>query len=98
MRPVRIVKTMVKRNPGPSSFNMIRSLRQMECNQDLVDQPDSGKWHDDAAETIDQEIAREHLASTDGFVLHTPERQRNQCNDDERVENHSCQHRALGRM
>ncbi len=54
--PVRIVKASVKRNPGPSSLimNSILLLRQMQRNQNLVDQPNPGKRHDDSAKAIDQ--------------------------------------------
>src|SRR4029077_16463239 len=40
-------------------------LREMQCDQDLVDQPNSGKWHDDPTQAINKQVARQHLACTD---------------------------------
>ena len=54
----------------------------MHRDDNLVDQPYAGKWHDDSSETIDQQIARQHLARADWLILHTSEGQRNQSNDD----------------
>src|ERR1039458_9334349 len=81
--PVRTVKTSVKRNPGPSSLIMCYSysgglqvepapLRQMQPNDDLVNQPNAGKWHDDSTEAVDQKVSAQHLASAHGLIPHTP--------------------------
>src|ERR1019366_4343291 len=110
--PVRIVKINVKRNPGPSSFNMSYSfilagssprrlptlLREMQRHEHLVDQPNAGKRHNDPAKTIDQQVAREHLAGADRLVLHAAEGQWNQGYNDYRIENDCREYRALGRV
>ena len=43
-------------------------------------------------------MRRQHLAGADGFVLHAAQRQRNQCDDDYRIEDDGGEHRALRRM
>src|ERR1700728_3582623 len=50
------------------ALSSARILRQMYRDDELVDQPNSGKRHDDSAETVDQKIAAQHLAGADGLV------------------------------
>src|SRR5215510_7865423 len=76
--PVRTVKIKVKRNPGPSSLIIACSFsRQTQRGDDLVNQPNTGEGDNHSAQTIDEEISAQHLASTDRFVLNTAECQRN---------------------
>src|SRR5215471_6120046 len=70
-RPVRIVNTIIKRSAGPSSFNIfVSSLREPQCNDQLVDQPDPRERDDDSAQPVNQKIAAQHLACADRLVLH----------------------------
>src|ERR1035441_4635742 len=47
-------------------------LRQMQTNDDLVNQPNAGKWHDDSTEAVDQKVSAQHLASAHGLIPPTP--------------------------
>src|SRR5580704_11050022 len=40
-------------------------------------QPESGKWHDDSAKAVNEQIAREHLTGANRFVLNAAKGQRN---------------------
>src|SRR6266496_2915211 len=107
--PVRTVKTSVKRSPGPSSLIMCYSysgglqvepapLRQMQRNDDLVNQPNAGKWHDDSTEAVDQKVPAQQLASAHGLIPHTPKSQRHQSDNDYRIKDDRREYRALGRV
>ena len=59
----------------------------MERGDDEIDELDADKRHDDAADAVDEEIALENCERAHRFVGHAAQRQRNQRDDDERVEN-----------
>src|SRR5262245_8350186 len=64
-RPVSIVNKSVKRNPGPNSLIISFTSCETEHSDQFVDRPDAGKRHDDAANSIEEEIAAEYLARAD---------------------------------
>ena len=66
----------------------------MERSNDEIDELDADKRHDDAAETIDEEVALEDGQRAHRFVGDAAQRQRNQRDDDERVENDGAKDRA----
>ena len=51
-----------------------------------IDELDSEKWRNKAAETINKKIAAKKSGCADRTVTNTPERQWNQCDDNQRVE------------
>ena len=66
----------------------------MECGDDEIDEFDPDEWNDDAAETVDEQIALEDGERAHRFVSDAAQRQRNQRDDDKRVENDGAQDRA----
>ena len=48
---------------------------------------DADERNDDAAEAVDEQVALQNGERADGLELHAAQRQRNQRDDDERVEN-----------
>src|SRR5439155_24724287 len=60
---------------------------QMEGSEDDVDELDSNNRNDDAADTVDEQVALQRRERADGRVFNAAQRQRNERNDDERVEN-----------
>src|SRR5947209_3642032 len=86
--PVSTVKTSVKRNPGPSSLIIISFLRQTQRDDELVNGPYAWERDNDSTEAIDEKIPAQHLSRANRFILHASQCERNQRNDDHRVENH----------
>ena len=62
-----------------------------------VDQLDADKRDEDAADAVDEEIAAEHGRGADRPVGDAPQRQRDEGDDDERVEDDRAQDRAQRR-
>ncbi|KAG1161242.1 hypothetical protein G6F35_019120 [Rhizopus arrhizus] len=56
--------------------------------QHHVDQLDAHEGHQQAAQAIDQQVAAQQHGSAQGPVTHAFERQRDQHDDDQRVEDH----------
>ena len=63
----------------------------MERSDDEIDELDADERHDDAAQAIDEQIALQNGQSAHRFVGHAAQRQRDQRDDDERVENDGAQ-------
>src|SRR3974390_627582 len=91
-----MVKTMVIRIAGFSSFNIwLSPLRKMQDSEQLVDEPDSGEGNQDAPQPVDQQIAPQQGSRRQRAILHSPQRQRDQGDDDQSVENDRGEDRAL---
>ena len=71
-------------------------LGQVKCGDDQVDQLDSDKRNDETAEAVDEQVALQDGERAHRFVSDAAQRQRNQRDDDERVENDGAQDRAGG--
>src|ERR1017187_9062544 len=93
--PVRIVKATVTRIAMMSCFIFRLPLRQMQKPQQPVDQPDSRERRNHAAHAVDQQVAAQQRGGTHGLVLHAAQRQRNQHDNNQRVEYHGGQNGAL---
>ena len=63
----------------------------------MIDQLDADERHDDAAEAVDQQIAAQQRCGADGAILHAAQSERDQRDDDQRVENHGGEDRGLRR-
>ena len=59
-----------------------------------IDEFDADERNDDAAEAVDEQVALQNGERADRLVRHAAQRQRNQRDDDERVENDGAQDRA----
>src|ERR1700724_1541362 len=64
---------------------LLRS-RQMECDQDEVDQLDPDERHDDPAEAVDEHVLAQHGVRAARAVRNAAQGERNERDDDERVE------------
>ena len=59
-----------------------------------IDELDADERNDDAAQAVDEQVALQNGERADRFVGDAAQRQRNQRDDDERVENDGAQNRA----
>ena len=71
------------------------SSGEAQGGDDEVDRLDADERHDDAAEAVDQEVAPQQRRRADRPVAHAPQRQRDQGDDDQRVEDDRRQDGAL---
>ena len=71
-------------------------LGQVKRGDDQIDQLDSDKRNDETAEAVDQQVALQNRERAHRFVSDAAQRQRNQRDDDERVENDGAEDRAGG--
>lgn len=55
------------------------------------------EWDDKSAEAADEQIPPQHFDRAERFVGNAFERQRDECDDDERVENDGAEDCTLGR-
>src|SRR5262249_36801477 len=99
MRPVTNAITSVSLSAISSSRGSDESevgytSGQVDRRDDHVDQLDAGKWGDDAAYAIDEQVPAQQGGRADGAVANAPQRQRDQRHDDQRVEDHGRQHGA----
>src|SRR5262249_51177847 len=74
--------------PRISENNSFINLNEVKRRNDEIDQLDADERNDDTAQTVDQQIALQRGQCADRRVLHAAQRQRNQRDDDERVEDH----------
>ena len=68
----------------------------MERSNDEIDELDADERHDDATEAIDEQVALQDGEGAHRFVGHAAQGQRNQRDDDERVENDGAEDGAGG--
>ena len=72
------------------------SLGEVKRSDDDIDQFDADERNDDAAEAVDQQVALQNGERAHRFVSDAAQRQRNQCDDNERVKNDGAEDRAGG--
>src|SRR5579862_7795165 len=82
-KPVSSIRTNVSAIAGR---NWLRSMRG---DQDHVDQLDENERHNDAAGTVNDQVATENGRGAHGTISHASQRQRDQCDNDQRVEDHA---------
>src|SRR5947207_3146510 len=80
--------------PRMSENNSFIRLNQFEGGDDDVDGLDANEWNDDAADAIDEQVALQSGECANGRVFYAAQCQRDQGDDDERVENHRAQNGA----
>src|SRR5262249_17883641 len=68
---------------------------EVEGGEHEIDRLDADEWNDDAADAIDQQVAPQQRAGADRTITHAFERQRDQRDDDQRVEDDRGENRAL---
>src|SRR6202167_4379777 len=96
MMPVSTVRTAVATRAVMNGFTE-KTSREMERGDHDVDSLDADEWNNHAAEAVNEKIAGQNCGRTDRTVRHAAQRQRNQRDDDQRVENNRRQDRALRR-
>src|SRR5258708_18186939 len=78
----------VKRTETMNALRIMEdSSGQVKAGQNNVDQLDSEKRHDHAANPVNDQVPPEKSLGRFGLVLHALQRERHQRNDNERVEN-----------
>src|SRR5262249_39760771 len=82
---------------GRISFNMASSSREVQGADHEIDRLDADERNDDAADAVKQQVAPQQRAGADRTITHAFERQRNQRDDDQRVEDDGGENRALRR-
>src|ERR1700722_19481684 len=78
-------------------FIVITPLSEVQHADDDVDGLDTDEGHDDAAESVDEEVAAENRGSTERAILDAAQGERNQRHDNQGVEDDRRKNRALGR-
>src|SRR5580704_8525895 len=86
--------------PGMTACGLLRSsqmtvLDQMQGGDDHIDRLDADERNDDAPDAVDHQVAAQQRAGADGAIGHALQSQRNQRDDDQRVEDDRRQDRAL---
>src|ERR1700685_1403550 len=94
--PVSTVRTAVATRAVMNVFTE-KTSGEMQRGDHDVDSLDADERNNHAAEAVDNKIASQNRGGADRTVRHPAERQRNQRDDDQRVENYSRQNRALRR-
>ena len=74
---------------------MLISSGEMQGGDDEVDDLDADERHDEAAEAVDQKVAAQQRGRADRPVGDALQRQRDQRDDDQRVEDDGRQDRAI---
>src|SRR6201991_3039408 len=72
-------------------------LRQSDQDQQHVDELDAYERHDHAAQAVHKQVAAKQRGGAQGAISHALQRQRDEEDDDQRVEDHRRQDRALRR-
>src|SRR5580692_1364791 len=61
-----------------------------------INQLDAQKWRDNATQSVDEKVLAQQRRGSQRPVANTAQRQRNQCDDDQRVEDDRGENRGLG--
>ena len=73
-------------NVGHNDFSFLGS-GEAKRGENQVNEFDAEKRSDDASKAVEEQVATEHGGSGHGRILDAPQRERNECDDDERIEN-----------
>src|SRR2546426_10065683 len=90
-----VMSTAIKRLRAMFIFAV---LDQPERRDDRVDDLDPDKWHDNAADAINEQISAEKGFRAHRAVRDAPQRQGHQRDDDDRIEDHRGQNGRLRRL
>ncbi len=74
------------------------SLCQVKKDQELVDEPDAGERHQNAAQTVDEDVAAQQGAGAHRAIFHAAQGERHERDDDERVKDDGREHGGLRRV
>src|SRR5262245_61759362 len=82
--------------PRISEKNSFMELNEFESSDEQVDGLDAKERNEDAAQPVDEQVALENCQRTDRLVGDAAQRQRDQRDDNQRIEDHGAQDRAGG--
>src|ERR1044071_10137637 len=88
--------TVTKTAPRISEKNVFIESNEFQCRDDQIYQLDTQERQDDAAETVNQQVALQNGERADGLICHATQGQWNERNDNERVENDCAENGAGG--
>src|ERR1700680_1895263 len=74
------------------------SLNCADEYENDIDELEADEGDDDAADAVDDQISAQYDPRWCRPILHTAQRERNQSDDDQRVEDHARQNRGLRRV
>src|SRR5678810_416970 len=86
--------TVAMTAPRISEKNSFILSNQVKSHDNHINHFDAGERNNDAAHAIDQQVALKYRQRTNGLVGYAAQRERNQRDDDERVENDGAQNGA----
>src|SRR6185312_12950470 len=90
------VITTIMTMAGRICFSMtVSSLGKTDRGDDKIDDLDADERYDDAADTVEPQIAAQNVGGAGRAVFHTPQAQRNERDDDQRVEDDGREDRAF---
>ena len=90
------VKVRLAHARGEEPAHSYAASGELQDLQDGVDHLDADERHDDPADAIDQQVALEELGGGNRPAPHALQCQRNQRDDDDRVEDDGREGRASG--
>ena len=73
-------------------------LDSVDEGENDVDDLDSDERNDETAESVNEQVAAENVHRRRGAELHAAQRERDQEDDDDRVEDHGAENRAVRRV
>src|SRR5450432_843568 len=81
--PVRTVNTSIMARAGSSWRRM---SGHSQCSDEQIDELDEDERGDDASDPVDHQVSPQHRRGLLSAELHTSQRERDQGDDDQRVE------------
>ena len=73
---------------------MREDLNEVRPVNEKVDRLDANERNDDAADAVDEQVALQDFGRAERAEFHAAQRQRNERDDDERIENDGAQNRS----
>src|SRR5262245_15914316 len=92
-----MIVTAAARRAMSKARPMTASLYQMDQLEDETEELDADEGRDEPSQAVDEQRAPQERRRPEGPVAHAAERQRDQQDDDDRVEDDGRQDRALRR-
>src|SRR5262245_43346752 len=95
--PSRTVVTSVISTAVRMFFFMMIPSSQAHCPDDYVNKLDADERDNHSSHAVQQQVPAQQCLGAHGSVLHSAQGKRNECNDDQRVENYCREHGRLRR-
>src|ERR1700739_4629106 len=95
MMAKKIVATIERPVSAINVFINFESMNHVQAHDNHVYDLDADEWQDDAPDAIDQQVTPQNGCRALRAEFHAAQRQRNQGDDDKRIENDSAQYGAV---